>query len=500
MTRAARPLLAFLGGITLVIASASPVPAASVLRYHDDLAHDGVYVDAAFTRAAVATLHRDSTFMATTHGATYAQPLYFEDGATGRDLILIATEENGVYALGATTGAAVWSRELGAPVPLSALPCGNIDPLGITGTPVIDPAARTLFLDAMTTPDGGVTKRHLVFGLSLDDGSTRTGYPVDVQAALARSGRAFDSAVQNQRGALALMGGTLYVPYGGHNGDCGNYHGWVVGVPIAAPTTVRAWRTKARGGGVWAPAGVTSDGTSLFVTTGNTFGAVKWSGGESIIRLHPNLVFSRRRADHFTPPDWLALDANDVDLGGTAPIPFDLPGAHPAALIVALGKDGRMYLANRARLGGIRAAPAGGRVASGAIITGAAVYTTPTATYVAFKGNGAHCPGSAGDLTAIRISPASPPTIQTAWCATQNGTGSPMVTTVDGHVGAIVWGIGAEGDNRLHGFDGESGEVVFAGGDANDVMGPLARFSTPIAAGGRIVVAGTSAVYVFRPQ
>src|SRR5207249_42834 len=91
------------------------------------------------------------------------------------------------------------------------------------------------------------------------------------------------------------------------------YHGWVVGIPVADPGAVRAWRTKARGGGVWAPGGVASDGTSLFVTTGNTFGAARWGGGESIIRLRPRLVFGARRADHFTPPDWRALDANDVD-------------------------------------------------------------------------------------------------------------------------------------------------------------------------------------------
>ena len=455
-----------------------------------------MYVDAALTRATAATLHRDPTFTATTQGATYAQPLYLDDASSGRDLILVATEENRVYALDATTGAPVWSRQLAAPVPLSALPCGNIDPLGITGTPVIDPASRTVFLDAMTAPDA----RHLVFALSVDDGATRPGYPVDVAAALARRGRAFDSAVQNQRGALALVAGTVYVPYGGHFGDCGNYHGWVVGIPVADPGAVRAWRTKARGGGVWAPGGVASDGTSLFVTTGNTFGAARWGGGESIIRLRPRLVFGARRADHFTPPDWRALDANDVDLGGTAPILFDLPGAHPSALVVALGKNGKAYLANRTKLGGVRRAPASATVASGAIITGAAAYTTPTATYVVFKGAGARCPGRAGDLTAIRIGAASPPTIATAWCATQHGTGSPMVTTLDGHAEAIVWSVGAEGDGRLHGFDGDTGELVFAGDGADDVMGPIARFATPIAAKGRVFVAGMSAVYAFRPQ
>ncbi|HLY36874.1 MAG TPA: PQQ-binding-like beta-propeller repeat protein [Candidatus Binatia bacterium] len=489
-----RVRVALVGGLALAACSSAAL-GASVFQYHADLERDGVYVDAVLTRAAVATLHRDPGFVATTTGATYAQPLYVADAAGGRGLILVATEENRVYALDATTGATVWSQQLASPVPLSALPCGNIDPLGITGTPVIDPTSRTIYLDAMTTPDGGHTKRHLVFALAVDDGSTRPGYPVDVAATLARRGRVFNPAVQNQRGALALVGGTVYVPYGGHAGDCGNYRGWVVGIPVAEPTAVRAWRTKARGGGVWAPGGVSSDGTSLFVATGNTFGATKWSGGESIIRLRPSLVFGRRRADHFTPPNWRDLDASDVDLGGTAPVLFDLPGARPDAIAVALGKDGKAYVVNRDRLGGIHSAPVSAVVAKNAIINGAATYATPTARYVVFKGIGAHCPNADGDLTAIRIGVGSPPSIATAWCASQNGNGSPMVTTVDGHADAIVWSVGAEDDNRLHGFDGDTGAEVFA----SDALGPIARFATPIAAAGRIIVAGTSTVYAFRP-
>ncbi len=470
-----------------------------MLQYHRSAARDGVYVEPALTHAVAATLHRDPTFTATILGAAYAQPLYVDADGAGPSLLLVATETDRVYALDAATGAEVWSRQLATPVPLSALPCGNIDPLGITGTPVVDAASRILFLDAMTTPDGGTTKRHLVFALSVDDGSTRPGYPVDVGAALGRRGRRFDSAVQNQRGALAIVSGTLYVPYGGHFGDCGNYYGWVVGIPLADPAALRAWRTKARGGGVWAPGGVSSDGTSLFVSTGNTFGATRWSGGESIIRLRPGLVFSRRRADHFTPPNWRLLDAGDIDLGGTAPLVFDLPGARPSALVVGLGKDGKAYVANRARLGGVHSAPASAKVATDEIINGAVAYRTPGGSYVAFKGAGAHCPAGAGDLVGIRLGVASPPTIETAWCATQHGLGSPMVTTLDGHTGAIVWGVGAEGDGRLHGFDGDTGEVVFAGGGPADAMGPIARYATPIAAGGRIFVAGRTAVYAFTP-
>src|SRR4029077_298853 len=125
------------------------------------------------------------------------------------------------------------------------LPCGDIDPLGITGTPVIDAASRTLFVDAMTTPDGGgATKKHILVALAIDDGSLRPGWPFDVSAVRAGS-VIFNPAFQNQRAALALLGGVLYVPYGGHYGDCGDYHGWVVGVPVDHPRSARAWTTRA---------------------------------------------------------------------------------------------------------------------------------------------------------------------------------------------------------------------------------------------------------------
>src|SRR5262249_588980 len=139
------------------------------------------YVQPALTKAAVATLHKDTAFHPTTvQGAMYAQPLFVDGQGTGKDLVIVATEMNNVYALDAATGAQVWTRNLGAPVPLANMPCGNIDPYGVTGTPVIDPASRTLFVDGMVTPDNGTTKQHLIFALSVDTGAVVTGWPVDV--------------------------------------------------------------------------------------------------------------------------------------------------------------------------------------------------------------------------------------------------------------------------------------------------------------------------------
>ena len=135
----------------------------------------------------------------------------------------------------------------------------------MTGTPVIDKARASLYLDAMVMRDGH--PRHEVYALSLADGSVEPGWPVDVATALDGS---FDPMTQNQRGALALSGGRVFVPYSGLAGDCGVYYGRVIGFSTAQPGKVVSFSTRARGGGVWAQGGVTGDGKSLFAATGNT--------------------------------------------------------------------------------------------------------------------------------------------------------------------------------------------------------------------------------------
>ena len=470
----------------------------SVLEHHNNPGRNGVYVDPTLTKASATTFHIDPTFKAHVPGAIYAQVLFVAGGSNGKDILIAATEENNVAAFDAATGKTVWVRNLGTPVPLSELPCGNINPLGITGTPVIDPVSRTIFVDAMTMSNNKSTKKHLIFALALKDGSMLPGWPVDVSASVTFGKKDFNSLVENQRGALSIVNGTVYVPYGGHYGDCGDYHGWLVGVPVANPGAPKAWSTGATGGGSWAPSGVASEGGSLFIATGNTFRALNWAGGEALMRFSSGPVFSNRASDYFTPSNWRMLDLGDIDLGGTGPVVLDVPGATPSKLLVGLGKDGKIYLVNRDNLGGVGKQVAAVKVAKSRIINAAAAYTTTRGTYVVFKGNGSNCPhGQSGDLTAVRIIPGAPPRVETAWCAQQHGEGSPMVTTIDRQNESIVWSVGAEGDNRLHGFDGDTGQIVYAGGGPGDVIGLVRRFHTPILAGGRIYVAADGVVKAF---
>jgi len=477
-------ILSAMGGIPSLRA------AVNVTQYHNHENRDGLYIDPAFTRTAAAALKRDTNFLGTVSGNVYAQPLYIEDGPGGKAMVITVTESNNVYALDAANGTVLWQRHVGQPVPRANLPCGNIDPMGITGTPVVDLQSRTLFFDAMTTPDGGTTKKHLIFALNVDTGTTNSGWPVDLNAFVTFGTNVFNSTVQGERSALALVGGNVYSTYGGHAGDCGNYFGWLVGIPINDPSSVQAWATSIRGGGAWSVGGLASDGVDLFMATGNTFGAATWSGGESIIRFTDGALFSGQTNDFWTPTNWPSLDMTDRDLGGSGALIVDVPGATPSQLILALGKDGNAYLLDRTNLGGISAPVYQRNVSSASIIQAAVTYQTTQGVYVVFCAN-------TSQLAAYRITPTSPPTMVSAWTVSQGGRGSPFVTSSDGSNNVVVWGIGAGSDQRLHGFDGDTGAVVFNGGGANELMAATHNFQTAIAARGRIFVATDRKIYAF---
>src|SRR5215475_998997 len=185
-----------LAELSLAVSASGQV---NVTQHHNHDSRDGLYVDAAFTPANAAGLKRDTNFNGTIAGNVYAQPLYIEGGPGGRAVVIAVTESNNVYALDALNGSVVWQRNVGPPQPLWQLACGNIDPLGITGTPIVDLPSRTLFFDAMTTPDIGTTKKHLIFALNVDTGTTNSGWPVDVGARFASGTNVFNSTPQGQR-------------------------------------------------------------------------------------------------------------------------------------------------------------------------------------------------------------------------------------------------------------------------------------------------------------
>jgi hypothetical protein len=468
--------------------------AASVTTYHNSLQRLGAYKIARLTLAAASAVHRDPGFHATFSGNVYAQPLYWLPPGARSGLVVVATESNSVYALNEATGAIVWQTQLAPSVPLAQLPCGNIDPMGITGTPVIDPATGTLYLDAQTLK-AGVAKQ-MVYALSLADGSVLPNWPLDVEAALTAKSAPFSSSHQGERSALLLFRDKVYVNYAGNAGDCQPYHGTVIQIPKSTPTVEAVWQTRGARGGIWAQGGIAGDGQDLFITTGNTSGTTDWADGEAILRLTPGLAHSTRSRDFMVPANWQDLDAADKDLGGTEALPFDIAvsGGPAARRIIAFGKDGNAYLADRHNLGGIGGALAVSPVSSSAIRTAPAIYSTPNVAMVAFASLAStHCRHT--NITMINVAASGVSPITFAWCATMSGRGAPIVTTTDGTANPIVWAVGAEGDNLLHGFNALTGQSVFT--DPGPAMTGLHHFETILATQRRFYVAADNTVYAF---
>jgi hypothetical protein len=270
----------------------------------------------------------------------------------------------------------------------------------------------------------------------------------------------------------------------------------VIQLQVSPPKIVAHWATRANGGGIWAQGGIAGDGKSLFLTTGNTFGASTWSDGEAIIRLKAGLKHSDNTRDYFAPSDWKTLDSEDLDLGGTEALPLNIAmsGGQPAQRVIAFGKDGNAYLADRANLGGIGGEIAVKSVANGAIITAPAVLQTTSQTLVAFtSSSGSGCSGN--NLTMLNIAASGSSPISVAWCASFSGGGAPIITTTAEKTNPIVWVVGAEGDNLLHGFDASSGKAVFSGG--GEQMSGLHHFVTILAAEKHLYVAADDRVYAF---
>jgi len=285
---------------TAAAAGSDPTPALDVTTYHGDRKRSGYYHAAPLT-TMTQSWNRDLG------AAVYGQPLVLTVG--GVRTVVVATETNVVYGLDPATGAVRWSSgAIGTPLRRDQLPCGNIDPLGITGTPVYDPDSRVVFVVAEVA-DGAGRVHHDLVGLDSASGAVLSRVSADPPGQ--------DPTVEQERGALFLENGTVYVPYGGLSGDCGAYHGYVVSIAEQGGA-MRSYQTPSqREAGIWAPPGLVSDHVgNIYVAVGN--GAATggtWDRSDSVVELTPDLHVMGA----FAPSRWAADNAADADLGSTAP-------------------------------------------------------------------------------------------------------------------------------------------------------------------------------------
>jgi outer membrane protein assembly factor BamB len=302
-----------------------PVAGLDWTMYHADSARTGYVPDVPDPHALT------KRWSQALRGAVYAEPLVVD----GR--VMVATEQDVVYSLDAETGKVLWATRVGAPVPQHDLPCGDIDPLGITGTPVYDPQTGQIFAVAETfDSSGGIV--HQLVGLDASTGQLTFRRVIDPPGA--------DARAHQQRGALALLGNVVYVPIGGLDGDCSDYHGLVIGSTINGTGPLFVFQVPtAREGGIWSTPGpvIDADG-NLYVSVGN--GAATggtWDHTDSVLRLSPQLQLE----DSFAPDSWASDNAGDLDLGSMGPVLLH------GGLIYANGKSGRGYLLQAGNLGGV---------------------------------------------------------------------------------------------------------------------------------------------------
>jgi len=484
------------GGEAGVTATSADVP-----MLHKHINRDGLFIDGALTKTVLmgSTLKIDATFAGTLAGNAYASPLYVENGVGGKGTFYVATESNNVYALAEADGTnAIPSKSAGTPAGSTGCGPSNIKPLGITGTPAIDLATRTIVFDSATAASAsGILSKHTIHAWSIDDFSEKWAF--DVTTLKDPSSTAFATALQNQRSAVLIVGGIAYVTFAGHYGDCGAYRGWVVGVPLAATSAtvasmVKTYVVPAPQSGMWAPGGPSSDGTSIFVATGNGNNGATWQGAFSVIRLGAGPTFTAGTSNY-----WHAvMDTGDEDLGGSGPLVVDAPAITPSKLLVQLGKDNNAYVVDRTTMGGEMSPLATLKVSSGEISNAAAWATTSTGTYVAMVSNGGSpasgCKNGSGNLGIIALD--SKAQITVPWCASAGGNGSPSITSSDGTNDMLVWTVATEGNGQIHAWDLETGTPVVTGSDA---LSGTRHFTTPIFVHGRAFAVGDNRLYALKP-
>ena len=415
-----------------------PATGGNWLTYHADLRRTGLEPSGAVWM----TVKRqwESVML---DGDIYAEPLVVGER------VIVATENDSLYSLDLSTGNVMWRTNLGDPVPGNSLPCGNIDPSGITGTPVADPDTGLVYAVAFVQP-----AHHELVAVDLVTGAVQFRLPVDPAGA--------EPSVQQQRAALALSQGMLYVAFGGLFGDCGPYHGWIVAVRSDGSGQPLSYRVAAEErAGIWAPSGpaIDTDG-SLFVATGNSNATTGPDLGDSVLRLSPDL----RLLDSFTPSDWADLNGGDVDLGSVSPALLD------SSLVFQIGKSGVGYLLQTDHLGGI-----GGQVYSARVCNGAYGGTAYSPPYL-------YVPCREG-LVAIKIGPA--PSFATQWRGPSFNAGPPIVA------GGVVWTLDLS-EGTLYGLDPTSGETRY-----REPVGSVSHFTTPSATHGGLLVAATRQVIAF---
>jgi hypothetical protein len=360
-------------------AAATPSPAQITTAQYDNARTGANLNETILAPANVNATHFGKLFSIKVDGDVYAQPLYLPGvdipGKGKHNVLFVATENDSVYAFDADNPSApLWhvnlanSAEGATPLSERDTSCFFIVPqVGITSTPVIDPKTGTLYVLARTKEHKGLLSadvfRQRLHALAITTGAEKFGGPVEIKASVKGTGSgqaggqvAFDPQRENPRAALLLVNGSVYLSWGS-SCDVGPYHGWLMAYDANTLAQKAVFNTSpdATDSAIWqGDAGPAADKDgSIFVVTGNGEFDAATNGrdfGDTVLKLSSrgqNFTL----LDYFTPSNQAQLNDRDNDLGSSGPVLLpDQAGAHPHVLVAA-GKEGKIYVIDRDRMG-----------------------------------------------------------------------------------------------------------------------------------------------------
>ncbi len=503
----------------------------NVTTYHNDVLRDGVSTEE-WLLSPFVVANPDFFGLQTIvplDGDVYAQPLLMSrliiPGKGMHNVLYTATENNSLYALDADSGQVLWHRNFGTPLTSAMVNSNDINPIiGITGTPVIDPYKRVIYVVSNSVlPNNSVTQQ--LHAINIATGAEIPGSPVTIQASVPGIGNgsvggilSWDPLLNNQRSALLLYNGIIYIAYASH-GDNGPYHGWILGYnentlrqTTAFCTTPNAITTgyPIAGGAVWmagdGPA-VDAEGNMFCVTGNGTFDANNTTPpnndyGDSVLKLSP--LGGLHLTDYFAPYNQQQLNDTDADLGSGGalllPDSMGIPGTAPH-LMAVMGKQGTLYLINRDDMGQYNTT------------FDRVVQSIPNASQFGLWGQGAVCNntlyfGGQGDsLRAFAYSAAPPNPYQLVQVAQSgpvfNYPGcTPSISGIE--LGsrlyhAVVWALDVSqysnpaGTTTLYAFD----PTTLATLRAITIPYPPTKFSVPTVADGHVYVGLAGGLAIF---
>ena len=336
----------------------------SVLTQHNDNSRTGANLnEISLNTSNVNVSTFGKLFGMPVDGFVFAQPLYMPSvnmpNIGKHNVLFVATAHDSVYAFDADTGAQLWQKSLGTAVSSSVIGTVNIlVEVGIISTPVIDPGTHTLYVVAKTYENSVQIFRLHALDI-LNQGAEKLGGPIQIAAQYNGSGIPNDgaghvqfvAAQHNQRAALTLVNGVVYVAFASHE-DKDPYHGWVLAYSAANLQQLATYNTTPNGGegGIWMSGqGLVADSNNnVYCLTGNSAQATENSVGdygESFLKLGLS-GNALSVLDYFKAHNYDALNAIDLDLGSGGLVA--IPGT---AYIIGGGKQGLLYLVNTNNMG-----------------------------------------------------------------------------------------------------------------------------------------------------